>query len=426
MVTATIPMKISTSTFVGAASAILFVDRKHVNVEPGNREPKSTQPLSAYLHIPFCEKKCIYCDFYSIENVSLRGEFVELLLQEIALKLAASPSLSGRTLETIFFGGGTPSLLTPEELARIITALKSHFTISENVEFTLECNPGTVTLAKLSGYRALGVNRLSFGVQSFDQAELDFLGRIHNAAEAREAVRLARAAGFENVSIDLIFALPGQNEATLANTLREAIALGTDHISAYNLIVEPGTPLFRLVQMNKIIELDPDRAAQLFDLTQRTLEEAGFEQYEISNYARSTAKRAKHNLVYWDGAKEYISFGPSAHEFLEGRRDWNVSSLEQYKHMIASGSLPILQSETLTTEERRTEVAYLQLRSTGIDLVQFEQAFGEALMDYDEVHALIGDEMLVWNDGKLCLTQKGYRFCDGIVTRLLRQAELVG
>lgn len=380
------------------------------------------EPLSAYLHIPFCEKKCVYCDFYSLENISLRSSFVDLLIREIELKLLAYPSLRSRPLDTIFFGGGTPSLLEPRELESIMAALSKHFEISQDVEFTLECNPGTVTLEKLRAYRALGVNRLSFGVQSFDQAELEFLGRIHDAEQAREAVRLAREAGFNNVSIDLIFSLPEQSAETLKHSIEKAIQLQTDHISAYNLIVEPGTPLFRLVQLNKVIELEPDRAASLFELTQDLLSQAGFEQYEISNYAKSIEKRAKHNLVYWDGTKDYVSFGPSAHEFIAGERSWNISSLDQYRQRIELGELPRLNSERASMSERRTEILYIQLRSTGLRTEEFDRMFGEDILSHPEVQALIGDGMLSAEDGVLRLTQKGYRFCDGIVGALIDPA----
>jgi oxygen-independent coproporphyrinogen III oxidase len=375
--------------------------------------------ISAYLHIPFCERKCVYCDFYSIENLSLRSEFVDLLIREIDLKLVGNPHLDGRSLSTIFFGGGTPSLLTPGELERIIGKLEEYFRIASDCEFTVECNPGTVTLEKLRGYKSLGVNRLSFGVQSFDAEELKFLGRIHDAAQAREAVSLARQAGFGNVSIDLIFALPGQTEATLSHTLSEVIALGTDHISAYNLIVEHGTPLFRLVQLGKVIELDSDRSASLFALVQRRLAEAGFIPYEISNYAKSEAKRAKHNLVYWDGFKDYVSFGPSAHEFANGERAWNVSSLEEYGKSIRAGKLPIINRERLTMQERRTEVLYLQLRSTGIRLSEFMEVFDEDLLLNSNIHDFIEEGMMNVENGDLKLTAKGYRFCDAIVTRLM-------
>lgn len=383
----------------------------------------TTRPesLSAYLHIPFCERKCIYCDFYSVENLSLRESFVDLLTREVALKLERYPSHAGRTLRTIFFGGGTPSLLEPHELESILHALTRHFSIDPSAEFTLECNPGTVTLEKLRAYRELGANRLSFGVQSFHQDELEFLGRIHDAQQAREAISLARKAGFDNVSLDLIFSLPGQSADKLKYSLEEAIKLETEHISAYNLIVEQGTPLFRLVQQQMVIELDPDRAATLFELTQRTLSDAGFTQYEISNYARSPETRAKHNLLYWDGYAEYVSFGPSAHEFISGERAWNVSSLDQYRQKIEAGQLPRINSEHPTESERRTEILYLRLRSTGLDMKAFEEDFGTDLAMLPETQGLIQDGMLQAEEGWLRLTEKGYRFCDGIVHRLLNE-----
>ncbi len=387
--------------------------------QDGQFNPLSAGDLSAYLHIPFCERKCIYCDFYSIENLLLRSEFVDLIVKEIDLKLEANPELRGRNLRTIFFGGGTPSLLEPSELERLIEKLQDHFSIANNCEFTLECNPGTVTLEKLKGYRSLGVNRLSFGVQSFNAEELKFLGRIHDAQQARDAVAIARQAGFDNVSIDLIFALPGQEESFLRHSLQEAVALETDHISAYNLIVERGTPLYRLVKLGTVIELDADRSASLFSIVQDTLANAGFEQYEISNYAKTPEKRAKHNLVYWDGFKDYVSFGPSAHEFVAGERAWNVSSLEEYGASIRAGKLPVINHERLTMAERRTEVLYLQLRSVGIRLHEFMEAFGEDLVLNNDVHAFIEEGWMIVNDGIIKLTSNGYRFCDAIVTRLM-------
>ncbi len=386
-------------------------------------------PLSAYLHIPFCERKCIYCDFYSIENLSLRSEFVNLLLREIDLKAEVHRSLEGRELQTIFFGGGTPSLLEPAELQRIISKLEQHFSIADDCEFTLECNPGTVNLDKLKAYRELGVNRLSFGVQSFNSDELKFLGRIHDAEQARDAVFLSRKAGFDNVSIDLIFALPGQEESTLIHTLEQAIALETDHISAYNLIVEHGTPLYRLIQLGRVIELDPDRSASLFSIVQNTLAEAGFEQYEISNYAKTRrptegggkrgGKRANHNLVYWDGFKDYVSFGPSAHEFISGERAWNVSSLEEYSKAIRAGNLPTINREKLTMEERRTEILYLQLRSTGLRVRVFNEFFGEDILAQPQISYLFEDGMIEVEGDSLRLTTKGFRFCDGVVKKLM-------
>ncbi|MDP4219653.1 MAG: radical SAM family heme chaperone HemW [Bacteroidota bacterium] len=376
--------------------------------------------LSAYFHIPFCETKCVYCDFYSIEDRSSQSKFVSLLKKEIALKIEEHPELLGRELHTIFFGGGTPSLLSPEELSSIISEIKKNFIIARDVEFTLECNPGTVTLEKLSGYRKLGVNRLSFGVQSFNADELQWLSRIHSADEARIAIKLAREAGFENVSLDLMFALPNQTKEKLSYSLDEALALGTDHISAYNLTVEEGTPLNRMVKLGQVGEMAQEEAAELFEMVQTRLAEAGYSQYEISNYAKSPATRAHHNLVYWDGFKEYVSFGPSAHEFLGGMRAWNVSSLEQYGAMIEGGKLPRINSEELPIENRKTEVLFCQLRATGIALRQFKKIFGEDLLRHAELPMLLHEGMVVVEGDYLKLTKKGYRFCDGVVIRLMK------
>jgi oxygen-independent coproporphyrinogen-3 oxidase len=376
--------------------------------------------LSAYLHIPFCEKKCIYCDFYSIEDLRSQSSFVSLLEREIGLKSAAYPEYKGRELKTIFFGGGTPSLLSPDELGRIVQSLKDQFTFASDIEFTLECNPGTITSEKLEGYKALGANRLSFGVQSFHADELEFLSRIHDASQAREAIRLAREVGFENVNLDLIFALPNQTKEKLQYSLEEALKLETDHISAYNLIVEEGTPLNRMVRLGQVGEMESDKAADLFAFVQEILTNCGFEQYEISNYARSKEKRCKHNLVYWDGFADYISFGPSAHEFLHGTRSWNVSSLERYSEFIVKNEMPRINSETLNQDERRTEVLYCQLRSIGIDLGRFEREFGEDLLFHSEIEHLRNEGMVDLRDSFLHLTEKGYRYCDAIVVRLMQ------
>ena len=380
-----------------------------------------TSDLSAYFHIPFCDTKCVYCDFYSIEDRSSQSKFVDLLIKEVDLKIKAHPELKDRTLKTIFFGGGTPSLLSPEELSSIIAQIKKYFIIANDVEFTLECNPGTVTLEKLSAYRELGVNRLSFGVQSFNEDELQWLSRIHNADEARIAIKLARQAGFENVSLDLMFALPSQTIEKLSYSLNEALALETDHISAYNLTVEEGTPLNRMVKLGQVGEMQSEDAAELFEMVQTRLADGGYEQYEISNYAKSPQTRAHHNLVYWDGFKDYVSFGPSAHEFLGGMRAWNISSLDQYGAMIAENKLPRINSENLSLDKRRTEILFVQLRATGIDLVSFNKIFGEDLLTHKELPMLLEEGMIEHSGNYLRLTKKGYRFCDAVVLRLMNK-----
>jgi len=379
-----------------------------------------TSDLSLYCHIPFCETKCVYCDFYSIEDRSSQSKFVDLLNKEIDLKIKIHPELVGRDLKTIFFGGGTPSLLSPNELSSIISGIKKYFTIVGDVEFTLECNPGTVTPEKLFAYRELGVNRLSFGVQSFNEDELQWLSRIHNADDVRNAIKLARQAGFGNVSLDLMFALPGQTQDKLSYSLDEALALETDHLSAYNLTVEEGTPLNRMVKLGQVGEMQQEEAAELFEFVQTRLADGGFEQYEISNYAKSSKNRAHHNLVYWDGFKDYVSFGPSAHEFLGGMRAWNVSSLDQYGAMISEEKLPRINSEKLSMEKRRTEVLFCQLRATGINLELFNNAFGEDLLRHPELRMLMDEGMIEHRENYLRLTKKGFRFCDAVILRLMK------
>ncbi len=380
--------------------------------------------ISLYFHIPFCEKKCVYCDFYSLENRDSQQQFVERLCKEIDLKLQAHPSLAGRRINTIFFGGGTPSLLTVEELRSIILKVKEYFRFDDTTEFTLECNPGTVTEANLIGYRSLGVNRLSFGVQSFHQDELEFLSRIHSADDARKAVALSRKAGFTNINIDLMFALPGQTIEKVRYSLDEAFKLGTEHISAYNLIVEEGTPLNRMVRLGQVGEMPTDDAAELFALVQERMLQEGFHQYEISNYSRSASLQCKHNLIYWDGFSDYVSFGPSAHEFVGGTRAWNVSSLERYIESIDNNRLPYINSETLSLDQRRTEVLYCQLRAIGIDIQAFEQVFSEDLLQDPVVIDLLNEGFVKQVDGRLMLTAKGYRYCDAIVVRLMKESVL--
>lgn len=375
--------------------------------------------LSLYFHIPFCEQKCVYCDFYSIEDRSAQARFVSALVREIDLKIARYPSLEGSAVSTIFFGGGTPSLLTPEELQSIVEAITKRFVLLPDLEFTLECNPGTVTESKLARYRALGANRVSFGVQSFHADELEWLSRIHSADEARDAVRFSRSAGFDRVSIDLMFALPEQTKRKLAYSLEQAIELETDHLSVYNLTVEEGTPLNRMVKLHQINEMPVDEASEMYEMVQETLSNAGFVQYEISNYAKSQNQRCRHNLVYWDGYADYVSFGPSAHEFIGGERSWNLSSLDRYLDRIEHGILPRNNSERPDLLERRIEVLFCGLRSTGVHIPQFNTSFREDLRSNRELVRIIDEGLATIEGDILRLSATGYRFCDNIVVRLL-------
>lgn len=377
---------------------------------------------SLYVHIPFCERKCAYCDFMSVESRSRIPQFLEALEREIML---AAPLGEGVRFDTVFFGGGTPSLLPPEAIARILEQLGSAYAVDSSAEITLEANPGTTTACHLRGYRAAGVNRLSIGVQSFRDEELRFLGRIHGPGEARRAVGEARAAGFANVSIDLIYGLPGQTPAEWRSTLEEAIALATDHISAYNLIVEEGTPLGRKVGAGLVAPNSPDADAGLASLTGSVLADAGFEQYEISNHARP-GFRSRHNLAYWTH-EPYLGFGPSSHSFWRdggaplGRRWWNTTDLRGYCDRLASGDRPVAGEECLTRHEAVVERVFLGLRSVGVDLSRMEAELGWSPDPGEEsiLAAVLRASHATLHRGILRLTQSGYLLCDEIAARLL-------
>ena len=373
----------------------------------------SSSPLGVYVHIPFCEKKCFYCDFYSLENHSQRGAFIDALVKELSL---FGEKYGRRKADTIFFGGGTPSLLTPSELGQILSAIDSSFQISENLEFTLECNPGTVDTAYLSEYRSLGVNRLSFGVQSFFDDELKFLSRIHSAEEAVSAVDRARHAGFHNINIDMIYALPGQTTERLLENLTRAVSLGTEHISAYSLIVEPGTPLNAAVEKGEITPSLESTEMDMYEVVMEFMEKNGFIHYEISNYSRP-GYRCRHNLKYWN-AEHYVSFGPSAHSYLDGQRWWNVSSLATYLSELNSGIIPVSVREKLTHSQLLDEFVLLHLRQGFLNIPEFAAIFSASIP-----RSLIAELETAGYcnyDGEMIqLTKSGFKVSDEISARIL-------
>jgi len=378
---------------------------------------------SLYLHIPFCEKKCIYCDFYSIENLAPMETFLEALHREIDMYAGHA---KGTRFETIFFGGGTPSLLTPQQLESILAHLYRSYVLTDDPEVTVETNPGTVTSDSLAAYRSLGVNRLSIGIQSFHDDELRFLGRIHDRTRAIRCVEYAYGAGFENVSVDLIYSLPGQTLARWQESLRTAVNLSPKHLSAYGLIVEDGTPLARMVRTRQISPNPPEMEASLYEFTMECMETHGFEHYEVSNYARR-GYRSRHNYAYWCH-DNYLGFGPSAHSFWkhqisqEGHRWWNISNVSNYCSRLKEGRLPRASEEILTRDELITERIFLGLRSDGLDIKRLESEFG---LEFPSMHRtiinqLVADERVTLeNETLLRLTSKGYPLCDEISERLM-------
>jgi oxygen-independent coproporphyrinogen III oxidase len=384
-----------------------------------------------YLHIPFCEHKCIYCDFYSIapgegldRSELPTGRFLEALKKEIDLRAPASNS--GMSYETVFFGGGTPSLLSAKELGATLEHVAAHFSVEPNAEITVETNPGTVDRHKLQEFRSLGINRLSIGVQSFHDDDLQFLTRIHSSQEAKSCVQDAYASGFENVSIDLIFSLPSQTTERWISNLDQAMKLNPTHISCYSLIVEANTPLFRMVESKQVSLLDTETDAELYEMTIAYLTERGYEQYEVSNFAKPGFK-SRHNKSYWEHT-DYLGFGPSAHSFTtRGRhadgpeRSWNVANLSDYCSKLELGQLPVIGMEHLTVGQLADEEIFLGLRSEGIDLEGFRTRFGKDLIAEHElqVRDLLDTSRAVVENGKLRLTANGYPLCDEICASFL-------
>jgi oxygen-independent coproporphyrinogen-3 oxidase len=352
----------------------------------------------------------------------MTGNFLESLGREI--NLYAQLGRGGVVFDTVYFGGGTPSLLSPSAIAGILDVLHRKFQIAKTAEITLEVNPGTVDSEKLREFRQTGVNRLSIGIQSFHDHALKFLGRIHSAEEAKACVRLAQEVGYDNVSLDLIYALPGQDLRDCEDNLSTAISLSPQHISAYSLIVEEGTPLARMVGRGDVHPASEQVEAEMYLLTMEYLAAQGFEHYEVSNYARR-GFHSRHNSLYWSH-DSYLSFGPSAHSFWSGEpflrptRWWNVASIGGYCGMLAREERPIQGEETLTEKDLLTEEIFLGLRSGRIDNQRLKVEYGTSLVERSaqKLERFIEQRLLTIDRGIVRLTPKGFLFCDGIALEL--------
>lgn len=378
---------------------------------------------ACYIHIPFCDHKCIYCDFYSIITSDNIQPFLNSLKKEI--NYYANKYSHNRELISIYFGGGTPSLMEPEYISDIILIVKKNFKVSDDAEVTLETNPGTVSLKKLKDFRSAGINRISIGIQSFDDSDLKFLTRIHNSETAIQTVIDAELAGFENISLDLIFNLPGQSKRKWIKNLEQAIRLPIKHISAYSLILERGTILNKMVLDGKVKIQDADYDAELYETTIDFLTSNGFYQYEVSNFAKP-GYECIHNNAYWHYI-DYLGFGTSAHSFLHssngsaGRRWWNYSSLKMYINAIEKKGDAVSGAEKLSLEEELSEYVMLALRSSGLNKEKFTNRFGDAwLKDKSSYFELLKKEdYVLMNNGNIKLTSKGYAVCDEILKQLL-------
>lgn len=375
-----------------------------------------TSRLGLYVHIPFCEHKCGYCDFYSITDRAEQQTFVEALNREIELK---SESVSqNEIVDTIYFGGGTPSLLTVDQLNQILLKIKNTFTLADDCEITLEMNPGATEQEKIPLFKQLGINRLSIGIQSFNDSELKFLERIHNANQAMAAFDAARRAGFENINIDLIYALPNQSLQQWKNTLEKVVQLKPEHISAYNLIYEAHTPFYQKLKKGQINKQSDEQELAFFNFTHRFLTTNKYWHYEVSNFSRGGKFVSRHNYKYWLHVP-YLGFGPSAHSFYQGKRSANVRSLNTYLKKLSQGHLPISFQESLDLQTQEFEYILLRLRTyAGIDLHDFEQKFGRSFLKMyrTTVNNLIEQKMAVLDDNTFALTQKGMAVCDELLS----------
>ena len=382
-----------------------------------------TVPGGIYIHIPFCIRKCRYCDFYSTTDLSLKGAFLNALEREI--KLTDPGSLK---FDSLYIGGGTPTVLNADDICRIIEIADRYFNIIPDAELTLEVNPGTVTLDKFRFYKKSGINRLNIGVQSFNDSYLQFLGRIHTASEAMDCVQWARQAGFDNVGLDLIFGIPEQDLIGWRADLVQAVNMAPEHLSCYMLTCEGGTPLAQDVRKGRVSLPPDDLLCELLGVTAAFLTANGFSHYEISNFARKTENGSKslasrHNQKYWSFAP-YIGLGPAAHSFIEPLRYWNTSDINTYISEAEAGRLPLADNETLTTEQLIIESLYLGLRKiSGIDLLWFNRKYGvDFHSTFKEIIEELSTEGLITISETHCaLSDKGLAMLDSVAAMFTNQ-----
>jgi oxygen-independent coproporphyrinogen-3 oxidase len=375
--------------------------------------PKAAAAAGLYIHIPFCRKKCRYCDFYSVTDSSLQPGFLKALQREMRLAAASHPALS---FDTLYLGGGTPSALAVGAVEDIINAARRIFSFLPDTEVTVEVNPGTVDFDSLQRLRQAGASRLNVGVQSFRDRNLAFLGRIHSAIEAERVLEWSHAAGFENIGIDLIYGIPGQTKDSWKIDLVRALDCGLSHLSCYSLTFEPGTALEADLRRGKFTAAGEGRVAALYLQALEVLGRGGFEQYETANFARTRSRRSRHNYKYWSFSP-YLGLGPSAHSFIEPKRFWNCADVDRYIRQLDNGRLPIEASETLTREMLLTESVYLGLRLIdGIDMSAFSDRYGIDFMEhFDSKSAAFEQEgLLTTTNGRCRLTPRGMLLLDAI------------
>jgi putative oxygen-independent coproporphyrinogen III oxidase len=369
------------------------------------------EPLALYVHWPFCVSKCPYCDFNSHVRAAVdQDQWRDALLADLAHEARQLP---GRRLTSIFFGGGTPSLMEPATVAAVIEAARAQWATADDIEITLEANPNSVEAARFADLAAAGVNRLSLGLQSFDDGALAFLGRAHSAREGLQALATAQQ-HFDRVSFDLIYALPGDTEASWSGALGQALALGTTHLSLYQLTIEPGTRFAALHAAGKLDPLDADRAATLYELTDAMTSAAGLPSYEISNHAR-TGHESRHNLTYWRYG-DYAGIGPGAHGRRLGMRTVRYRKPENFLSALSRNGHCIAKEAPLSQVEAADEALVMGLRlREGIDIEALGRRFGVSLVDWSRVERLVRSGHLTRNGARIAATATGRLLLDSIL-----------
>lgn len=381
--------------------------------------------IGIYIHIPFCVKKCPYCSFNSFEAADIQEDiYISAVLKELALHIDAMPDLSGRVLETIYIGGGTPSLISPKGIEKILNNIRQVFLPAQQLEITLEVNPGTVTFEKLLQFKGAGVNRISLGIQSLNENVLKSLGRIHSVRDSLTCFENSVRAGFNNIGIDLIYGVQGQCLKEWDEDINTAVSLRPQHISAYNLTIEKGTPFFRLYKDGNMILPSEEEQVRMFDLTIDTLSSGGYNQYEISNYSWEGFE-SRHNNRYWL-CNDYIGLGAGAHSYLSypdwGVRWWNETVPDTYVNAIQHNIRAAAGMEHLTEKEAVTEAVFLGLRRIkGIDLDWFSKRFGFSLKEScaRNIAAMEAGGLLFERENRLILTRKGLIVADSVITELI-------
>lgn len=358
-----------------------------------------------YIHVPFCRTKCPYCAFYSLSCLALIPRWMAALEQEMRIYRERFP-----LFDTLYLGGGTPSVLGESQWSRLMKSLHHCFNISPDAEITVEANPDDITPERMTLLRSLGVNRISLGVQSFDDRELRYLKRRHNALGAMEALDCIRNAGFNNVGLDLMYGLPGQGVEAWLKTLARALEFSPEHISCYQFTVEAGTPLGKMLERGLLTRLNEEEERTFFIRTSRVLEDRGYVHYEISSYARGMERSSLHNTKYWKQIP-YLGLGPSAHSFDGNRRWWNMSSVQDYCQALGCGKAPVAGRETLSTEQQRMESLLLGLRiMDGFDLRTLQQIPEHKKL----LGELEGAGLVRVEEGRVVPTNEGFLVADSL------------